>query len=123
MVRLPPAGLVPAVFHSRCADRRAVVPWFIFTTRRLRHIACAALVVLQLLIALTGNYAFFNLLTVALALTLLDDASWPGWAGGPRDSMRGKLHAGRGLSASASRDRGGHHGAGVARGAGLTGAD
>ena len=48
-----------------------VVPWFIFTTRRLRHSACAALVVLQLLIALTGNYAFFNLLTVALALTLL----------------------------------------------------
>jgi hypothetical protein len=57
-----------------------LVPWLIFTTRRLRHVACAALVVLQLLIALTGNYAFFNLLTVALSLTLLDDASWRRWA-------------------------------------------
>ena len=66
-----------------------LVPWLIFTTRRLRHIACAALVVLQLLIALTGNYAFFNLLTIALSLTLLDDASWPRWAGRPRRCRRG----------------------------------
>jgi hypothetical protein len=57
-----------------------LVPWLIFTTRRLRQVACGAIVALQLLIALTGNYAFFNLLTVALAVTLLDDAAWPGRA-------------------------------------------
>jgi lipase maturation factor 1 len=36
------------------------------------------MVFLQLAIAATGNYAFFNLLSIALALLLLDDASLPG---------------------------------------------
>jgi hypothetical protein len=41
--------------------------------RRLRTFAFVWLAGLQVLIALTGNYAFFNLLTVALCLFLLDD--------------------------------------------------
>ncbi len=41
--------------------------------RRARVAACAGLVGLQALIALTGNYAFFNLLAAALCLWLLDD--------------------------------------------------
>jgi predicted DCC family thiol-disulfide oxidoreductase YuxK len=52
----------------------SVVPFFIWAPRRLRHIACALFVALQILIALTGNYCFFNLLTVALCLLLIDDA-------------------------------------------------
>ena len=32
---------------------------------------------LMLLVALTGNYAYFNLLTAALALTLIDNQYWP----------------------------------------------
>jgi hypothetical protein len=52
------------------------VPWCIFGPRLLRRGACYVLVVLQVLIALTGNYAFFNLLTIALALCLLDDAAF-----------------------------------------------
>jgi hypothetical protein len=52
-----------------------VVPWLIFVPGRLRTLSALALVVLQGLIALTGNYAFFNLLTAALCLMLLDDAS------------------------------------------------
>jgi hypothetical protein len=48
-------------------------PALIFTTRRLRIIAAAALVTLQVLIFLSGNYAFFNLLAAALCLWLLDD--------------------------------------------------
>ena len=52
-----------------------VAPWFVFAPRRLRTLACALLVGLQGLIALTGNYAFFNLLTIALCLLLLDDAT------------------------------------------------
>lgn len=51
-----------------------LVPFFIFAPRRLRLIACGGMCLLQILIALTGNYAFFNLLTVALCLLLLDDA-------------------------------------------------
>jgi hypothetical protein len=61
-----------------------VVPWFILGPRRLRHVACAMVVALQLAIALTGNYTFFNLLTIGLALVLLDDAAWPRWMWGRR---------------------------------------
>jgi lipase maturation factor 1 len=51
------------------------VPFLIFAPRRLRHLACLVLVGFQGLIFLTGNYCFFNLLTVALCLLLLDDAA------------------------------------------------
>ena len=56
------------------------VPWLIFGPRRTRDAAACALIVLQALIALTGNYCFFNVLTVMLCLLLLDDAVWPAWA-------------------------------------------
>jgi lipase maturation factor 1 len=49
------------------------VPFLIFTPRRTRFAGCAALVSFQVLIALTGNYAFFNLLTISLCVLLLDD--------------------------------------------------
>jgi len=52
-----------------------VVPWFAVAPRRLRCLAAALLLGLQLLIALTGNYAFFNLLTIGLCILLLDDAT------------------------------------------------
>ena len=55
----------------------SVVPFFLWAPRRLRHIACGLLVSLQVLIALTGNYCFFNLLTIALCLLLIEDAAWP----------------------------------------------
>ncbi len=48
-------------------------PFLIFGTRRMKQIAAFALVGLQLLIFLTGNYTFFNLLAMALCLLLLDD--------------------------------------------------
>ncbi len=50
------------------------VPFLILAPRRLRHLGAGLMVFLQVLIALTGNYTFFNLLTVALCVTLLDDA-------------------------------------------------
>ena len=54
------------------------VPFLIFAPRRIRLFAASALALLQVLIFLTGNYCFFNLLTLALCLLLLDDAalSW-----------------------------------------------
>jgi hypothetical protein len=54
-----------------------LVPFLILAPRRIRFVAAAAMVKLQILIALTGNYGFFNLLTAALCLPLLDDGVWP----------------------------------------------
>ena len=51
-----------------------VVPFLIFAPRRLRFFGAIALAMLQLLIAATGNYCFFNLLTLLLCIVLLDDA-------------------------------------------------
>ncbi len=50
------------------------VPFLIFAPRLWRFVGGGLLILLQFLIALTGNYAFFNLLTVALCLLLFDDA-------------------------------------------------
>ena len=52
-----------------------VVPFAAFGPRRARLLAILPLVGLQLLIAATGNYGFFNLLTVVLCVSLLDDAA------------------------------------------------
>jgi predicted DCC family thiol-disulfide oxidoreductase YuxK len=49
-------------------------PFLFWFPRRLRLIACAATIFLQICIGLTGNYAFFNLLTIALCLLLVDDS-------------------------------------------------
>lgn len=54
-----------------------VVPFFVFGPPRLRRVAAAAFLVLQVLILLTGNYTFFNWLAIALCLPLVDDALWP----------------------------------------------
>jgi hypothetical protein len=54
-----------------------VLPFFIWAPRRPRLIACGLIIFLQVAIALTGNYCFFNLLTIALCLLLIDDAVWP----------------------------------------------
>ncbi len=53
-----------------------VVPFFIWAPRRLRLVAAWLLIALQVAIALTGNYCFFNILTIGLCLLLFDDASW-----------------------------------------------
>ncbi len=50
------------------------LPFLIFAPRRLRFVAAGGFTLLMILISLTGNYTFFNLLTVALCVTLLDDA-------------------------------------------------
>lgn len=58
-----------------------VVPFLIFLPRRIRFFGVRCLVTLQILILLTGNYAFFNLLTIILCLFLLDDRALRGaWA-------------------------------------------
>ncbi len=55
------------------------VPFLIFAPRLWRFVGGGFLILLQLLIALTGNYAFFNLLAVALCILLFDDAFLEGF--------------------------------------------
>jgi predicted DCC family thiol-disulfide oxidoreductase YuxK len=58
-----------------CLAVEIIVPFFIWAPRRLRLIAAALMIFLQLAIAITGNYCFFNLLTIALCLLLIDDSA------------------------------------------------
>ena len=60
-----------------------VVPWCILAGWRGRRLAAAALLVLQVLIALSGNFAYFNLLTAALCLSLLSDDVFARFRRGP----------------------------------------
>ena len=60
------------------------VPFLYFAPRRLRLFACAVTILLQLLIAATGNYAFFNLLTIALARAARRRHGLPGALAGGR---------------------------------------
>jgi hypothetical protein len=53
------------------------VPLLYFMPRRLRLFGCLLTILLQISIATTGNYGFFNLLTIVLCIPLLDDAAWP----------------------------------------------
>jgi predicted DCC family thiol-disulfide oxidoreductase YuxK len=61
------------------------VPFLILLPRRGRMFGAACLIALQGMILLTGNYAFFNWLTIALCILLLDDQFlrrlWPGRRG------------------------------------------
>ncbi len=57
-----------------CLVVEIIVPFFIWAPRHLRLIAAGLLIFLQLAIAITGNYCFFNLLTIALCLLLIDDS-------------------------------------------------
>ncbi len=59
-----------------CLVVEIIVPIFIWAPRRPRLVACGLLVFLQIVIGLTGNYCFFNLITIALCLLLIDDAVW-----------------------------------------------
>jgi predicted DCC family thiol-disulfide oxidoreductase YuxK len=71
------ANQLPLWFQkTSCAVMFAIelgAPFLIFLPRRIRFIGGAALASLQILILLTGNYTFFNWLTLALCLLLLDD--------------------------------------------------
>ena len=54
-----------------------VLPFFIIGPRRIRNLAFSGMTIIQLCIILTGNYGFFNLLTIILCIPLIDDQSLP----------------------------------------------
>lgn len=68
--------LGPGLQKFCCAVMFAVelgTPFLILAPRRARFLGAAAVAALMALIAATGNYGFFNLLTVVLCLACLDD--------------------------------------------------
>ena len=79
-----------------CLVVEIIVPFFIWTPRRLRLIAAGLMIFLQIVIAITGNYCFFNLLSIALCLLLIDDAV----VGTARRAVRGGAPGGRALPLS-----------------------
>jgi lipase maturation factor 1 len=62
------------------------VPFLVFGPRRVRHAAGFVLAGLQAVILLTGNYCFFNFLSIALCLLLFEDVFWR------RGRPRGAFH-------------------------------
>ncbi|MEO8082983.1 MAG: lipase maturation factor family protein, partial [Ardenticatenales bacterium] len=72
--QLPP-GILRAMTAAALAIE-VIAPLLVFGGPRARRVAAAAIVVLQLAIAATGNYGFFNLLTIVLCVALLDDDAW-----------------------------------------------
>jgi len=60
-----------------CMLIELVVPFAFFGPRRLRHLAALLQVCLQIALLASGNYGFFNLLTLVLCVPLFDDTFWP----------------------------------------------
>jgi hypothetical protein len=78
------------LLKASCAGMFAIellAPLCLPAPRSVRHASALAMVALQLVIAATGNYAFFNLLSGGLCLTCVDDRAWarvlPGAAAAP----------------------------------------
>ena len=71
---------LPAWFHAASVGfmfwAELVAPFLVFGPRRVRMVGFWSLVLLQVLIAATGNYGFFNLLSIVLCLTLVEDRDW-----------------------------------------------
>ncbi len=66
------------------------VPFLIVTTRRLRQVAGYVIGALMVLIGLTGNYGFFNLLGLLLCISLFDDRAFRNMV----DFIKGKIGMG-----------------------------
>ncbi len=62
------------------------IPFLIFAPRRIRIFGAWCLVGLQVLIFLTGNYTFFNLLALAMCVFLFDDRTFERWLKGTENA-------------------------------------
>jgi Lipase maturation factor len=71
--QLPPWLLIGGTAATLAVEFGTV--FLIFLPRRLRAVAACCVLLLQSLILLTGNYNFFNLLTMLLCVFLFDDAA------------------------------------------------
>ncbi len=72
---------LPSWFHKFSVILTVLIelllPFFIFFPRNFKRIAFAGIVFLQGMIIFTGNYGFFNLLSIVLCIPLLDDNCFP----------------------------------------------
>lgn len=71
-----------------------VLVFLIFTPRRLRMLLAWLVLVFQAGILITGNYNFFNLLTMLLTLWLFDDAALSRLTGGARSLLAANTRRG-----------------------------
>jgi uncharacterized membrane protein YphA (DoxX/SURF4 family) len=71
--QLPPWLLIGGTAATLIIELGSVL--LIFLPRRLRAVAACCVLLLQSLIVLTGNYNFFNLLTMLLCVFLFDDVA------------------------------------------------
>ncbi len=115
-----PRGLLKASTFATLAIELAT-PFLIFAPRRLRLAGAWLMIALQVLIFLTGNYTFFNLLTIALILFLFDDRdfAWLNRFGKPQRRTAPSQPAGSGWTCAFNRfatDSGGDANRGVDRG-------
>lgn len=79
-----------------------LLPFLIFARGIGRRLVAAGTTFLMLLIAATGNYGFFNLLTIVLCVPLLDDAVLARWLPAAiRPSVTGPSTGRRGMAAVA----------------------
>ena len=69
--KLPRSILRGATFLTLLIEIGA--PFLIFAPRKMRHFGAWCMIGLQVLILATGNYGFFNYLSIALCLFLFDD--------------------------------------------------
>ena len=71
---------LPPWFHALSVGfvfwAELVAPFLVFTPRRPRMLGFWSMMLLQLLIAATGNFGFFNLLTAVLLLALVEGRDW-----------------------------------------------
>jgi hypothetical protein len=81
---------LPPSFDSFCTICmfvvELIVPFFMLGGRRARIFAAVATISLQVMILLTGNYTFFNLLTILLCVSLFDNSSLPRFEKGTKKS-------------------------------------
>ena len=54
-----------------------IAPLLLFAPRRPRLLAAGSIAFIQLLMMASGNYGFFNLLSLLLCLSAIDDGVWP----------------------------------------------
>jgi len=71
---------LPAWFQTMSAGvmfwSELIAPFFVFGPRRVRMVGFWSIVLLQVLIAATGNYGCFNALSLVLCVTLVEDRDW-----------------------------------------------
>jgi hypothetical protein len=74
---------ISRIFSRYDSFAELIVPFLFFARKRFRHVAAWIVIGLQVLILLTGNYTFFNLLAIILTLFLFID---------PAPAPTGRVH-------------------------------